>query len=80
MFCFDLRRKKLKERKAVLIEKESGSGEILRQVDFCRAVSMAWLFQPDILQFCIPVEKDGKVVLGELAAPELFNGQMAPPL
>lgn len=78
MFCFDLRRKKLKERKAVLIEKESGSGEILRQVDFCRAVSMAWLFQPDILQFCMPVEKDGKVVFGELAAPELFNGQMPP--
>ncbi len=82
LLCYDLRQKKQKEkrieRKAVLIEKDSETGEIQRQVDFCRAVKMAWLFRPDIMQFCMPANKNGQVIFGSLAAPEIFDGQMPP--
>jgi len=77
LFCSDVRRKK-KKIKAALIEKDSRSGELLRQVDFCRAVNMVWIFQPDILQFCIPAGKNKQVTFGVLTDPEIFDGQMPP--
>lgn len=76
--CSDLRKKKLQDKKASLLETDKKTGEILRQIDFRRAVNMVWLFQPDILQFCKPVELVEKVIFGKLHAPEIFDGQMPP--
>lgn len=78
LLCSDLRKKKQKDSKAALIEKDVSSGEVLRQVDFRRAVKMVWLFQPDILQFCLPAQKNAQVIFGVVDGPELFDGQMPP--
>ena len=74
LLCADLRKKQQGGRKFCLEEVDSSTGETLRSVYFYKVINMAWLFKPDILEFCKPVALVEDVIFGTIAPPEEFQG------
>ncbi len=59
-----------------LVETEKETGEVLGKWYLNRPVTKVWLFEPDILSFCRPVEVTPEVVFGEVAPPAEFGGSL----
>ena len=74
LLCADLRKKQQGGRKFCLEEVDSSTGETLRSVYFYKVINLAWLFKPDILEFCKPVALVEDVIFGTIAPPEEFQG------
>lgn len=72
--CVDLR----KEKKAELVEVDTDTGKVSGRRTLNKIVNKVWLFEPDILAYCKPVEVTTEVVFGSIAPPEEFNGQIPP--
>lgn len=72
--CVDLR----KEKRAELVEIDTETGNVSCRRALNKIVNKVWLFEPDILSYCKPVEVTAEVVYGSVAPPEEFNGQIPP--
>lgn len=76
LFCLSFGKDYKEGKKVCLAEKDSNTDEVLRKLYFRKAVSMVWLFEPDIKEFCKAAEPVEKVIFGSLTAPEIFEGEL----
>lgn len=64
--------------KSCILEIDTQSGKTVKTTNLSKAFISAWEFNPDIKDYCAPLERNGNVVFGSLTPPEEFEGQIPP--
>lgn len=60
-------------------ELDGDTGTMINRLRLCKRFSRAWLFEPDIGAYSRPLDKDLKVIHGQLDPPEVFEGTLPIP-
>ena len=63
---------------AMLTEFNAADGKECGHVNIKKSFSSAWIFKPDIKDYCHSMEVNDKVLFGNLKAPDKFNGEIPP--
>lgn len=59
-------------------EIDAATGEKLHSIGIKKVFSNAWIFAPDIQDYCTSMEKNDNVIFGKLAPLERFEGKLPP--
>lgn len=61
---------------SIIQEIDAGTGEKLHGSKIRKVFSSAWIFAPDIKEFCVSMEKNDNVIFGKLNPLEKFAGEL----
>jgi hypothetical protein len=64
--------------RACIEELDAADGRMMNRLRLCKAYRSAWIFEPDISSYAKPLAPDGEMVLGSLAPPKPFSGELPP--
>lgn len=69
-------RKQTEDVHAIIQEIDAKTGEKLHRSGIRKAFTNAWIFNPDIKDFCVSMEKNDNVIFGKLDPLEKFEGEL----
>ena len=62
--------------RACIEELDGQSGQMINRLRLCKRYRSAWLFEPDIEAYSVPLKHDLDVVKGSLEPPEKYTGNL----
>ncbi len=62
--------------KGVLEEIDIQTGHVINRMELCRTFRQAWVFEPDLAGYAVPLEKNIKVIHGQMTPPAEFSGKL----
>lgn len=66
--------------RACIEELDGQTGQMINRLRLCKRYRSAWLFEPDIEAYSVPLKHDIDAVKGNLEPPEKFTGSLPEPV